>query len=724
MPHSPHQSTPPRAKAAIVALCAACLLAAPSHGLFAAPAAPSASPTAKQTSRPAGKPASKQAPPTAGKPASKKAPPTAGKPAPKQAPPTAAKPASKQAPRPAGKPASKPHPHPTSASSRGRAKPDLLTQDGHCGLVTGLSFDASGKRLASVAIDGSARLWDVASGRVLATFDLEYHCFALALSPDGRTLVTGGPDGRLDVWDTNQARLRQTLAGRRCDVRALSFSPDGRRLAVADTAAVSIWNLAESRVLISFERNRERITSLAWSPDGKWLAIRSNRGTALWAPQGTKAPRTLSSPQGGDAGFADEGRLLLAGTAVCEAETGTVLLSPRMDSPTRFSCIAPDGKSMVLVSESRVVTLSIPSGAVLASQECDGASAVAMAPDGRTVALAPLLPVGRIQLVDARTPREGRILEGRAERPSSAIFAQGGRTLVVRSLEGTVIAWNLLTGHPSAPLGQADGLLGVPGLPLDAAGDVLAIAHPNRVELWNLATMQQVATVEGSAFQALALTPDGKHLLTGEAQGRVVLWDADGHQVAVLKPASHNSVMAITSRPDGKTVALASGTAVEEWDLESRKLVVRHPLGDLAASAVSVAYSPDGRRLATVSRDGTLRLLQARVDTAPEALHESRGTPPLRAGLQPRRHPHCARRPGQGRHCGCPPAQGRHHPRRCPRHVLLPGLHSRRQATRLSRGRHGLRSPLLGREPWQAPRVPRGTGRGKGVAGRLSGRHL
>ena len=488
--------------------------------------------------------------------------------------------------------------------------------------------------------------------------------------------------------------------GRHAEITALAFSADGQRLAVADAGFVTVWSFTQSRPLASLDCGKDSPGSVAWSPDGRMLAIRTSNAVLLWDAQGPRPSLTLKPPPGGQVGFGAGGRLLLAGTSVFETATGRPFFAPRLSERVHATSIAPDGRSMILASFTEVSTVAIPSGRILARQPCAGLTTLVMAPDGETVAVAPLRPLGRIQLMGATRVRPVRSLDGRSERISAVAFTSDARTLVARSLEGTVVLWDLAAGRPRRILAQGGDNWTLPGLPISLRGTLLVVPSPDHVDLYDLATSQRIATLPGTRFRSACISADGRHVLTGETSGRVAVWTAQGQPVAEWTPVAGIAPACMAASPDGRTLAMCLSRRIEEWDLPTRTLVARHPLD---AMPVGLAYSPDGTRLACVTRDDRIHLLAPRTVAAPDLLCQVEGVSPVLRGVQRGRQPaRCWRHPEGGGRGACH-AQGPMLPAWWQRRVPLPGLQPGRPYPGDGGLGPGLDHPILGPGQWPGP---------------------
>jgi WD40 repeat protein len=133
----------------------------------------------------------------------------------------------------------------------------LLTLTGHNGQVLDVVFSSDGALLATAGKDGTARVWDAATGQALHV--LTGHTstiFHLAFSPDDTLIATAGFDGQARVWDVQTGRELLALTGHAGAVNAVAFAEDGKRLITSgDDGTVRIYALPiEDVVRLAKER--------------------------------------------------------------------------------------------------------------------------------------------------------------------------------------------------------------------------------------------------------------------------------------------------------------------------------------------------------------------------------------------------------------------------------------------------------------------------------------
>jgi WD40 repeat protein len=171
----------------------------------------------------------------------------------------------------------------------------------------GIAFSPAGSTLAIVhLLGGAVEIWDVAEGSRIMTLPLDRpsEFLAIAFSPDGRALATGGFDEIVRVWDVRTGELVRVLDQGRALARTLDFSPDGRVLAVSGWEPVaSLWDVATgARIGPTLSAGNGR-AEIDLSPDGLWLLLThaDGRGAVYdidpesWAQRAcTLANRTLT----------------------------------------------------------------------------------------------------------------------------------------------------------------------------------------------------------------------------------------------------------------------------------------------------------------------------------------------------------------------------------------------------------------------------------------------
>jgi WD40 repeat protein len=166
----------------------------------------------------------------------------------------------------------------------------LRTLSGNLGHLNNIRFSPDSRRIAAGNAEGTVGLWNVEDGRELLTF--KGHAspvYGLAFSPDGQRLattneggrdLTEGPDGTAKIWESSSGRLLLTLRGHSRAVLDVSFSPDGKQLATSGKdATVRIWDALTGQESVILHGQSDTVHYVAFSPDGKRLGAGSEDGT-------------------------------------------------------------------------------------------------------------------------------------------------------------------------------------------------------------------------------------------------------------------------------------------------------------------------------------------------------------------------------------------------------------------------------------------------------------
>ena len=156
---------------------------------------------------------------------------------------------------------------------------------GHTDWVRSVAFSPDGTHLASAANDGTARVWEVASGDEVLTLAHPNYVSSVAFSPDGALIVTGCEDGIVRLWDAATGESVAELAGHSDSVNGVAFSPDGTLIASASNdETVRLWAFDGTwQEKATLRGHTDWVRSVAFSPDGALLGSASDDGSViLW----------------------------------------------------------------------------------------------------------------------------------------------------------------------------------------------------------------------------------------------------------------------------------------------------------------------------------------------------------------------------------------------------------------------------------------------------------
>ncbi|MEM9701513.1 MAG: hypothetical protein AAF907_03605 [Planctomycetota bacterium] len=139
-------------------------------------------------------------------------------------------------------------------------------------IIAKVAVTPNGKRaVSSLWGPGTLKLWDVATGTCLQTMEgHESDVPALAITPDGRKLVSGSNDETLKIWDLQSGRCVQTLVGHQGCIFTVIVTPDGRWIVSgSDDNTLKVWDLMTGVCVRTLRGHTDRVKTLAVTPDGQ-----------------------------------------------------------------------------------------------------------------------------------------------------------------------------------------------------------------------------------------------------------------------------------------------------------------------------------------------------------------------------------------------------------------------------------------------------------------------
>jgi WD40 repeat protein/tRNA A-37 threonylcarbamoyl transferase component Bud32 len=438
-----------------------------------------------------------------------------------------------------------------------RRKPDLVLDWG-ARVYHLKAYSADGRRVAGASM-GRVGVWDVRSGAEIASFSPPGTLYALAFSPDGTRLATGGADQVIRLWDAASGKALLTLRGHAAAIQHLAFGPEGKRIASVTVRTVRLWDATGSQEARTFPPPAEPLTGLTLSRDG----------------------RRLVTTSGGHKFVGNVGHALPGEIKVRDARTGEELLSIKEYAALgRGVALSPDGSRIAAPAGSGDMARDWP---VKVWDAADGhllltlpghsspVSALAFSPDGRRLATG---GTGTVKIWDAMSGRELRSyprmhsypIESLSWSPDGARLASATSGLLTpRQTYDSAVVWDTNRGNALFTL---DGER-IDYVTFSPDGKLLAVASAGGIDIRDSVTKDLRVALVGhkGPVVCVAFSPDGRRLFSSGDDGTLRVWDPETrHELLALKGGvGHFSVSG-----DDQRIAIASSDGapgtVKVWE--------------------------------------------------------------------------------------------------------------------------------------------------------------
>jgi WD40 repeat protein len=459
----------------------------------------------------------------------------------------------------------------------------VRTLEGGAKPLVGLAFSPDGARIAAGSWHFCVFVWDVAGGAPVELAMPDEGVYnavdGVSWSADGALVAGSSKDETARVWRISDGALAASLRGHTDAVSKLAFAPSGTTLVTASNdGTLRLWNAEDGTELARLNGHADDVVDVSFAPDGRRIASASSDGTVR----------------------------------VWDVEDPGVFGGLRMRNPaaTYVARFSPDDRMLATCSyDGRAQLWCAGTGDLLASwQAHPGDKSCHMldwTPDGRALATgsydgtARLWDVATLEEL-ARFDHDGELYWLRSSPDGRRLATCSGKTVVVHDLESGA-RLHAFEGHSSSVLAVAFS---------PDSRTCVSTGRDGKALVWDADTGELGYVVERGTDVAEALfTPSGDELVVADRSGRVGLYRAsDGGPIRELVRNRHG-MDHVDLSPDGARLALAS-EAVTLVDVEHGGILAR--FRPHRERPYAVDFDSKGERLASVSTDGTIAILDVR----------------------------------------------------------------------------------------------------------------
>ena len=449
---------------------------------------------------------------------------------------------------------------------------------------------------------------NVAGSRFTLPADPNLRISDLAFSPDDRFLVVAG-DRQLTFWDI-ATRKQQRLFAEGASARSVSFADDGKSLAaIASDRTIKVWDVATGDIRRSFDSGGDTVVAL--SPNGKLLASAgADKAVRIWNLETVTIVRTLEKHE-------------YKVHSLAFSRDGSRLASGAGD----FAGIKAAGRGDVHVWDPAKGQL------IRSLADVGGSTGLEFHPDNRRLAITQNGPreSNGVRICDTATGNDATPLLPHPTAVTRVAFDSTGR-LATMSFDGVIRLWDAGTGKVRATykgdvaanrvlafsrngkfIASSGGIRQIRLYGADTAVQDPALADPALI-----ATGRALA--HRGTVHVVAFNRDGKQMASAGNDKVIKIWDTESRRLVRTLTGHQFDIQALAFHPDGKRLASGAGTGLLSktqplaaeafvWDIDEGKPIRR--LEGHSAAVRTIAFDPDGKVLATGSRDSFIQLWNA-----------------------------------------------------------------------------------------------------------------
>ncbi len=445
----------------------------------------------------------------------------------------------------------------------------LVILNDHSGKVMNTAqFSPDGRRI--VTATGEVHVWDAETGASIMV--LSNDSSSAAFSPDGqRVVTTSAVDHTARIWDVSSGKIIAILAGHTEHLRNATYSQDGRRIVTASyDGTARVWDAQTTKTIATLYGHTDPVWDARFSPDGRRvITVSLDKTTRIWAIE-VGSPATIVEGAGivVEAEFAPGGAWVITasdpGLVRWWDSTNAKLVGELNVGPILAAAISPNGRNLATASGNEVQIWDVRTGKLVIRMSGHSGRVwrVAFSLDGRRLVTASDDKTARVW--DLLTGKTIAVLKGHEGTVSSAAFSPDGRRIVTASSDGTARIWGSDSGNVLRVLrGHAISGTAVAVNSARFSPDgrhVVTAAYDHTARIWDSETGATTAILAGHTEIVwwAEFSPDGRRVVTASRDKTARVWDAGTGKAVALLDGDTADVWTANFSPDGLRVITGS----------------------------------------------------------------------------------------------------------------------------------------------------------------------
>ena len=409
--------------------------------------------------------------------------------------------------------------------------------------VRSVAISPDGKYIVSGSDDYSVKIWEMKSGKLLKILNGHTNWInSVLISNDGKYIFSGSGDGSVNIWEMESGKLLKTLKGEN-PIGSVGISKDAKYIVTGlENGTLNIWERESGDLVKTLVGDKKAVTSIALSNDDKYIVSGSrDRSIKVWERDSGKLVKTLKGHRYdiNSVAISNDSKYIVSGSddrriKIWEIESGKVIKTLKVYADVNSIVISNDDK--YIISGSRD---------------------------------------GNIDIWEMESGKLLKTLEGHTALIKSVAISKDGKYIVSSSYDDSMKIWDRESGKVLKTLEGHINFIRSIAISNDSKYIVSGLSE-KRIDIWDIESGKPLKILEGHKkwVNSVAISSDAKYIVSGSEDGSIKIWERESGELVKILAGHTQSVTSIALSKDDKYIVSSSGDrSVKIWERESGKLL-------------------------------------------------------------------------------------------------------------------------------------------------------